>query len=252
MIRLLTDCHAHLCDARFADDLAQVLERAENAGIDRIVLVAETLTDCYANLQLARKYPRLLAGAGLYPGNGDLQEADKVVKFIAENHNHLAAIGEVGLDYWLAKDEAARERQHLVLQKFINLAKDINLVLNIHSRSAGRQTIAALLASGASRVQMHAFDGKASTALPAVEAGFLFSIPPSIIRSRQKQKLVKQLPLSCLLLESDSPVLGPNPEDRNEPANIRVSLQTIAAVKNMPVQAVEEAIRDNTARLYRS
>jgi TatD DNase family protein len=97
---------------------------------------------------------------------------------------------------------------------------------------------------------MHAFDGKAGSAAPAVEAGYFFSVPPSVTRSRQKQKLVKQLPLSCLLLETDAPVLGPSPEERNEPGNLTVSLQVVAEIKDVPQEQVREAVVENTARLY--
>jgi len=83
-----------------------------------------------------------------------------------------------------------------------------------------------------------------------VEAGYFFSIPPSVVRSRQKQKLVKQLPLSCLLVETDSPVLGPEPAVRNEPANLALSVQAIAEIKSLPIQAVAEAVAANTTRLY--
>jgi TatD DNase family protein len=107
-----------------------------------------------------------------------------------------------------------------------------------------------LLESGAARVQLHAFDGRASTTGPAVEAGYYFSIPPSVARSRQKQKLVKQLPLDSLLVETDSPVLGPEPGSRNEPANLALVVQAIAAIKSLPEQAVAEAVTANTIRLY--
>ena len=102
----------------------------------------------------------------------------------------------------------------------------------------------------AKKVQLHAFDGKASAALPAVEAGFFFSIPPSIVRSRQKQKLLKQLPLSCLLVETDSPVLGPSPDERNEPANAVISINAIAEIKNISREEVMETVFDNTCRLF--
>ena len=124
------------------------------------------------------------------------------------------------------------------------------MVLNVHSRSAGRHVISMLLENNAKKVQLHAFDGKASTALPALEAGYFFSIPPSISRSRQKQKLVKQLPLSCLLLETDSPVLGPVPDERNEPANITHVVDAIAEIKNVSKEEVIENAFENTCRLY--
>jgi TatD DNase family protein len=99
-------------------------------------------------------------------------------------------------------------------------------------------------------VQLHAFDGKAGSAMPAVEAGYFFSIPPSVVRSRQKQKLVRLLPLSCLLLETDSPALGPIPGERNEPANILLAVDAIADIKGLRREAVIEACAVNTRRLY--
>ena len=86
--------------------------------------------------------------------------------------------------------------------------------------------------------------------LPGIEAGFFFSVPPSIERAAQKQKLVRRLPLENLLIETDSPVLGPDPKERNEPANARISLRAIAELKELPIEAVEEAIEENTRRLY--
>jgi TatD DNase family protein len=170
--------------------------------------------------------------------------------FIRKARSRLAAIGEVGLDFWVVKEEADKNLQKEIFKGFIELSRELDLPLNVHSRSAGRHAVALLLENGASRVQMHAFDGKASAAMPAVEAGFFFSIPPSVVRSRQKQKLVKHLPLSCLLVETDSPVLGPEPNTRNEPANVTVSIRTIAELKNVNQREVIEAVAENTTRLY--
>jgi TatD DNase family protein len=99
-------------------------------------------------------------------------------------------------------------------------------------------------------VQLHAFDGKASYALRAVEAGYFFSIPPSVIRSQQKQKLVRQLPLRNILVETDSPVLGPNSEERNEPANVLISVEAIAELKGLRLEEVVEAVSRNFNELY--
>jgi TatD DNase family protein len=70
------------------------------------------------------------------------------------------------------------------------------------------------------------------------------------VRSRQKQKLVKRLPLACLLVETDSPVLGPTPDERNEPANIRISIKAIAEIKGVHEDQVIEAVNENTRKLY--
>ncbi|MDX2451218.1 TatD family hydrolase [Desulfosarcina sp.] len=246
----LVDVHAHICDPDFDEDRTDVLTRARNAGVEAIVAVGENLGDSRKNVELAKVYPMLKAAAGLYPTVLDLDQADEMVAFIRLNRSHLVAIGEVGLDYWVVKEKSQKEVQREIFKRFVELSKALDLPLNIHSRSAGRHAIALLLENSATQVQMHAFDGKAGAALPAVEAGYFFSIPPSVIRSRQKQKLVKRLPLACLLVETDSPVLGPIPAMRNEPANLSISIQTIAQIKNVPEEAVMEAVSDNTRRLY--
>jgi TatD DNase family protein len=107
-----------------------------------------------------------------------------------------------------------------------------------------------LLKHSAVKVQLHAFDAKTAAAYPAVEAGYFFSIPPSIVRSVQKQKLVKKLPLSSLLIETDSPVLGPDRQTRNEPANALVAVKAIAELKNISEEEVMEIVKENTRCLY--
>lgn len=247
---MIVDTHAHLCAETFTRDLEEVLTASNAAGVDRIVAVGENLADALRNLELAAGYAQILPAAGLFPTVLDLEQAAAMYDFIRDHSGRLAAIGEVGLDFWAVQDEADKERQRDIFAGFIDLALETDLVLNIHSRSAGRHAIDMLLAKGAGKVQMHAFDGKAASAMAAVEAGYFFSIPPSIIRSRQKQKLVRNLPLSCLLLESDSPVLGPNPEVRNEPANTVIALDTIATLKRVAREEAMETIYENFLRLY--
>jgi TatD DNase family protein len=247
---MLVDTHTHLCDPVFDPDRAEVLQRAADAGVGAIILVGEDLTDAQRNVELAAAHPMLKPAAGLYPAILDQTQAEDLHLFIRQVSDKLVAIGEVGLDHWVVKDEAQRALQKEIFKGFINLAKELDLPLNVHSRSAGRHAVAVLLECGATRVQMHAFDGKYSAAMPAIEAGYYFSIPPSVVRSRQKQKLLKNLPLNCLLVETDSPVLGPAPNERNEPANVRISINAIAEIKNIHEDQVIEAVTENTRRLY--
>jgi TatD DNase family protein len=246
----LIDTHAHLCAPEFEHDLEAVLSRARTAGVAAVIAVGETAADADRNMALSRRHPMIRPAAGLYPALLEPVQAETLQHFIRRHRSELAAIGEVGLDHWVVKEEKDRELQREIFKGFIRLAAEMDLPLNVHSRSAGRQAIDLLLRSGAARVQLHAFDGRASTALPAVDAGYFFSIPPSVVRSRQKQKLVRQLPLDCLLVETDSPVLGPEPGTRNEPAALAVAVQAIAAIKSRPEQAVMEAVTANTIRLY--
>ncbi len=246
----IVDTHAHICDPVFDGDRSEVLEKAGGAGVGAVIAVGEDLCDARRNMDLAAKHPILRPAAGLYPTILDRAKAEEMHVFIRNGRTRLVAVGEVGLDYWVVKEESGKELQREIFKGFINLAKELDLPLNVHSRSAGRHAVALLLECNAAKVQMHAFDGKASAALPALEAGYFFSIPPSVIRSRQKQKLVKNLPLSCLLVESDSPVLGPEPNQRNEPANVVISIKAIAELKNVNEAEVMAAVSENTQKLY--
>ena len=190
--RKLVDTHAHICDPIFEPDRAEVLEKAEAAGVAAVIAVGEDISDARINIDLAAQYPILKPAAGLYPTHLDSAKAEEMHDFIRHERSKLVAIGEVGLDFWVVKEDSAKELQKEIFKGFIQLSNELNLPLNVHSRSAGRHAVALLLECSATSVQMHALDGKASSALPAIEAGYLFSIPPSVIRSRQKQKLVKK------------------------------------------------------------
>jgi TatD DNase family protein len=246
----IIDTHTHLCDPVFDKDRAEVIQRAREVGVAAIVLVSEVLADARKNLELAATYPGLLPAAGLYPTHLDIQLAEEMCGFIRTKRSLFFAVGEVGLDYWAVKEELQREVQRQIFKSFIDLSLELKLPLNVHSRSAGRHAIALLLEQGARKVQLHAFDGKAATALQAAEAGFFFSIPPSVVRSRQKQKLVKRLPLSCLLIETDCPVLGPSPQERNQPSNAVIAVDAISEIKGISRAEVAEAAYQNTLRLY--
>lgn len=247
------DTHAHLCDSAFDDDLEAVLDRARSAGVTGIVAVGEDLADARRNLDLAASFSGFVhPAAGLFPTILDASEADQLIDLIRRHAGRWVAVGEVGLDHWKVQDEEGRALQREIFTAFVDLASELDLPLNVHSRSAGARTIDLLLERGASRVQMHAFDGRAASALPGVEAGFFFSVPPSVVRSAQKQKLVRRVPLENLLAETDSPVLGSDARARNEPGAVIESLRAISEIKKVSLEEVAERLRENATRLYGS
>jgi TatD DNase family protein len=246
----LVDAHAHLCAPEFGEDLPAVLAAAAAAGVVRVLAVGETLEDARRNLALAERFPAVQACAGLYPTLLDRSAAEEMVTFIRGHRDRLVGIGEVGLDHWMVKDEQARRLQAEIFARFVALADELDLPLNVHSRSAGRATIALLRELGARRVLLHAFDGKASSAQAGLAAGYSFSIPPSVVRSAQKQKLVRALPLERLLVETDAPVLGPDRTQRNEPKHAALSCRTIADLKGVPVGEVARVTTANARALF--
>lgn len=246
----LVDVHAHLTAEDFDRDREAVLGAAAAANVQRILVVSETFEDAQSVLALAARYPLIRPCLGLHPVYPDASQVEPLVELIVQHQGQLAAIGEVGLDYWIIQNETEREMQRKILARFVALSNDLELPLNVHSRSAGRHAIAWLKDCGARSVLLHAFDGKASAALEGLEAGYYFSIPPSLVRSAQKQKLVRQLPLDRILLESDAPVLGPTPAERNEPKNIALTCEAIARLKQVTPEDVAARSTKNARHLF--
>lgn len=212
--------------------------------------VGETLAEAERILHLSRRHPILRPCAGLYPTRLDEAEAEALLAFVESHREDLAAVGEVGLDHWKVREPADLERQERIFRLFVRAAVRFDLPLNVHSRAAGRRAIEVLLEEKARRVLLHAFDGRPASASAGVGAGYFFSIPPSVVRSPQKQKLARRLPLESLLLETDSPVLGADPLARNEPANVTVSARAVAEIRGIEESAVREATSENARRLF--
>jgi TatD DNase family protein len=257
----MIDCHAHLASPEFDADRDAVRLRALEAGVRAVLVVGEDPEDNARVLKLVQRPATpdcpLLPCLGLHPDRfsddrplPSRGEIDTAIGQIRSHAGALAAIGEVGLDFWWVKEPTRRQAQMALLEEMAALSLELDLALNVHSRSAGHYTVDLLLAAGARRVLLHAFDGKASHAVRAAEAGFLLSVPPSVVRSEQKQKLVRRLPLGCLCLESDSPVLGPEREARNEPANLVFARDHIARTHRVSGERVEEVTDRNARRLF--
>ncbi|XP_054856152.1 putative deoxyribonuclease TATDN3 [Eublepharis macularius] len=255
------DCHCHLAAPEFQEDIEDVLEEAKQAKVLALVVVAEHSGEFGRIMQLSERHPGFVFSClGVHPvqrtptgqeRSVTLKDLDEALPLIELHKDCLLAIGEVGLDFTprFASTDEQKEEQRRVLIKQIQLAKELHLPLNVHSRSAGRPTINLLKEQGAERVLLHAFDGKPSVAMEGVKAGYFFSIPPSITRSEQ-EKLVKHLPLESICLETDSPALGPEKQVRNEPKNIFFAAEYIAKIKGISLEEVIDVTTQNALKLF--
>ncbi|XP_029890583.1 putative deoxyribonuclease TATDN3 isoform X2 [Aquila chrysaetos chrysaetos] len=255
------DCHCHLAAPCFQTDVAAVVRAAEQAPVSALVVVSEQAGEFRSVVALSERFPGFVVPClGVHPvqevspeeqRSVTLKDLDAALPLIELYKDKLVGIGEVGLDFTprFASTDEQKEGQRQVLIKQIELARRLDLPLNVHSRSAGRPTINLLKEQGATKVLLHAFDGKPSVAMEGVKAGYFFSIPPSIIRSEQ-QKLVKLLPLESMCLETDSPALGPEKQVRNEPKNIYVAAEYIAKIKGIPVEEVIEVTTQNALKVF--
>lgn len=242
------DTHCHLEQEEFRDDLDSVIKNAHSLGIN-CISSAITPEDWERTVKISLEYESVHASIGLDPMIAI--HIDKLVSFVRMNHENIVSIGEVGLDYFRERDHDKRRIQEESFRCAIRLASDYRMPLQVHSRSAGKAAIEVLENADAKDIHMHAFDGKASIARRAsYDLGYYFSIPASVVRSPQKQKLVKAIEIEHLLLETDSPVLAPDRRERNIPANITIALTEAARILRREAEELREIILENTLRLY--
>jgi len=244
------DVHCHLHDEVFDHDRDEVVRRSLDSGVETIITSTLSLRELGKALDIARKYDCVRVSAGFDPLNLSTLDAEEVASEIKRLRDKIVAIGEVGLDFFSVKGEE-REKQVKIFRFWVKVASELNLPLVVHSRSAGKYAIEVLIEEGYDKVLMHAFDGSSGWALKGVSRGFMFSIPPSVMRSQQKVKLVKSIPLEHLMVESDAPVLGLEPGKRNEPSNVVVSATKIAEIKKIDVEEAYEVLYTSSKSFFR-
>lgn len=259
------DCHTHLTDPAFADDLPAVVARARAAGVRWMVTNGTDGPSNRAALALAEANPEILPALGIYPvdavatelleGGPELPweqqpcDVEAELAFIDAHAQEAVAIGECGLDgHWVSEH---MERQREVFAALIDLALRHDLPLIVHSRRAEAAAIEMLLESGATRVDLHCFSGRFKLARRACEAGFYCSIPANLQKNELFQKMARELPLDRLLTETDAPYLAPERGARNEPANVAGTVATIAELRGEPLAEVEATLEANFRRLFR-
>ncbi len=245
----MVDVHCHLEQHEFNDDRYEVINKSLQRGI-AIISSAITKETWELLLQIASQYQNVYASIGLDP----MQTADapEALSLIRKHISKIVSIGEVGLDHFRERDHAERDKQEKVFCEMIQLARELEIPIQVHSRSAGKASLEVLERNDARDVHMHAFDGKANLARVASnDLGYYFSIPTSVVRSPQKQKLVKAVNIERLLIETDSPVLAPEKGERNTPLNLPIVIQEISAILRRDEEELKEIILENTLRLYR-
>jgi TatD DNase family protein len=262
-LAVFVDTHCHLNFNLFEPDLSEVLDRAWQSGITRILMPGIDLETSRAVVNLCERDPRLYAAVGFHP-NDATAWTDSAARELAElaHHPRVLAIGEIGLDYY--RDRAPRDVQQHVLEAQLDLAAELGKPVVIHSRQSLVDLWPRLAHWQESLVKsgsplsvapgvLHSFDGNSVTALAAIEKNFFIGIggPVTFRNANERQQLVKQLPLTGLVLETDAPFLAPQPVRgrRNEPAYIAMIAEKIAELHSQPLAQVAEVTTQNAGRL---
>lgn len=237
------DTHCHI---DMMNDIDGIVERARAEDVKIILNNGIDVKSNRKTLELAEKYPEVKAVLGIYPIEAlkmNDEEIDNEIEFIKKNNDKIVGIGEVGIDLKWSKE---LENQKKIFEKFIDLAKELDKPIIVHSRNVEEDVIKILNDRMAEKVIIHCFNGELELIEEVVNKGWFFSIPANINFSEHFQKLVEKTPIENLLCETDSPYLHPLKGHRNnEPRNVIESYKKIAEIKGLGLKDIENQIEDN-------
>lgn len=249
----LFDSHVHLDDEAFAADRDGVIARAAAAGVVGMTTVGTTIASSRAAVALADRVPAIFAAVAIHPHEAAdaTPEAMRELRTLA-GHRKVVAIGETGLDF--SRHAAPREGQRHAFLEHIRLSRELNLPLIIHCREAFAEMLEILTSEHARRVVMHAFSGSEDIAATCAAEGFCVSLagPVTFRNARTAAGVAREVPLEALLVETDAPVLAPDPfrGRRNEPAYLPYIVQRIAELRGRASEEIAAVTAANARRVY--
>ncbi len=276
---MLTDTHAHLDFPEFEADLEAVLERAQAAGIDRIITIGTDLEGSRQAVALAERYPMIYATVGIHPNNAaeTLENEPGAIAALREwvTHPKVVAIGETGLDYYrlpgrtmastslvafsneeprdveaAIRDGAIKSAQSIAFTEQLDLAASAGLNVVIHQRGDCLDDTLALLApfQGRLKAVFHCFTGTVEAAQRVLDLGHLISFTgiATFSNAQTLQEVIAMVPEGAYMVETDCPFLAPKPfrGKRCEPAYTRETAEQVARLRG---QSIEEVARVTTA-----
>ncbi|HVY47989.1 MAG TPA: TatD family hydrolase [Minicystis sp.] len=242
----MIDTHAH-----FGDDADEVLARAGEAGVDRIVAVATTLAGARAALALADAHDGVFACLGIHPHEAGGEEADNVDAIRALlAHPKAVAVGETGLDYF--RDYAPHDRQQALFEAQLAVARETGKPVVIHTRAADDDTVARLL-THEGPVILHCFSSPALLE-PALANGWYVSFAGNVTYKNafELRAAARRVPRDRILAETDSPYLAPQAVrgERNEPAYVMHTLEVLAETRDQAPSELAAQIDANAAAVF--
>lgn len=252
---MLIDSHAHLDMDDFADDRDEVIERAFEGGVKKIISVGIDLDSSLKALDLAKRFDFIYSTIGYHPHDADKVTSERLYKLKdLAKEKKVVAWGEIGLDFF--KNRSKRERQIEVFTLQLKLAHESNLPVIIHNRDADREVLNILSGLDIKRHcgVIHCFSGDYETANAFMDMGYYISIP-GIVTFKNAEKLKEVaagIPLDRMLVETDAPFLAPVPKrgKRNEPLFVKYTAKMIADLRGIDFEELSSKTVENCNRLF--
>jgi len=281
---MFTDTHCHLDFDKFDEDRDAVIQRASEAGVERILIPAMNYESSLAVIKVAELHPNIFAAVGFHPTELDKwneSSIDNLRIFLlphpppspAGRGRKVVAIGEIGLDYYWVKEADKQAQQRDVLKQQLKLAQDVNKPVIIHMREEndawyGRASIDLLEIITEWHKELtkekhplaekpgvlHSYNGNLETAQKAIELNFYIGVtgPVTYKNAEEKRQIIRQLPLEHLLIETDAPFLSPVPHRgrRNEPTFVVHIADKIAEIHMTTREQIAQTTTMNANRLF--
>lgn len=252
---MIFETHAHYDDKKFDEDRDELLSSMPSNGIGTIVNVTAEYNSLEATFELIEKYDFIYGTVGVHPSETEELNEEKTerIKELAKR-DKIVAIGEIGLDYYYP--EPSHDIQKKWFLKQLEIAKELDMPVIIHSRDAAADTLEILKSDAAKGLRgvIHCYSYSKEMAMEFEKLGYYFGIG-GVITFQNAKKLVETveyLPLEKIVLETDSPYLSPVPNrgKRNSSLNIPLIARRIAEIKNVPYDTVVEITEKNAKALY--
>ncbi len=251
----MIDTHCHLADKKFSPDLEPVLERAQRAGVDRVVTISDSVEESRRCVQIAEKYPEVFCAVGVHPHASKEWKSEGLdeLRSMVQQSKKVKAIGEIGLDYHY--DFSPREMQKRAFEDQLKLAKEINISAVVHNRESIEDLYAIIDRVAPPKLVLHCCTEKWEDVRPLVERGYLLSFTgiatydfATVIRDT-----IQHCPLEQMMVETDAPYLAPGllRGKRNEPAYVVEVAKLIATIKGVPLEEVERVTTKNAVEFFR-
>ena len=254
---MLIDTHCHLDDARYDDDIEEVLVNAKASGVMRFIIPGADAVSLPRAVALAEKYEEIYFAVGVHPYDKEGYDKDYLAQFVS--HPKCVAIGECGLDYFrLPQDpqerEAEKSHQKEVFIDQILWAKSLKKPLIVHVRESSADCLALLDAfAGEEGGVLHCYNADESL-LTLANKNFYYGIG-GVLTFKNAKKLVNvypKIPLERLLIETDAPYLTPHPHrgERNEPSYVALIAQKMSELSQISVAEISQISTQNAQRLF--
>ena len=260
---MIFDTHAHYDDRKFNSDRDELLKSLKDNGIGRVVNIGADIDSTRRSIALAKQYDFIYAAAGVHPSDVDcldersfqwLTWADEAS---VEEKGKIVAVGEIGLDYYWEKDPERRNRQKYWFERQMELARSTGLPVVIHSREAAKDTwdmMQGLKCEDIGGV-VHCYSYSVEMARNYLNKGFYLGIGGVVTykNARVLKEVVQYAPMDRIVLETDCPYLTPEPNrgKRNSSIYLPYVVDTIAELKKLDRESVEEITWNNGENMYR-